>query len=262
MRLCIFASYPRGRYSRATVDTVRALSLAGYTVALVNSNRAVPVTPELRELCHSVHLRENGGFDWGAWADVLPELAYLWRRTDCRSVLFTNDSYLAPVFGQASFEERLRELWARDLDLCGMTISHEVERHIQSYWIEVAARVVRESRELHRMLVPSELRAMRTVGEVILRREVAFLRRMLAERPDYRVGALHEAPAGDASNPYIHHYDDRLVTVRFPLFKLSVLRLGSEAGHAAWRDVVADKRAVYEWRELDAANRGTSRSSR
>ena len=257
MRLCIYASYPRGRYARATVDTVRALAQAGYSVALVNSNRAVPVTAELRGLCHSVHLRENGGFDWGAWADVLPELAYVWRRAECRSVLFTNDSYLAPVFGQASFEAKLRALWARDLDLCGMTISHEVERHIQSYWIEVSARVVRESRELHRLLVPSELRAMRTVREVILQREVAFLRRMLAERPAYRVGALHEAPAGDASNPYIHHYDDRLVPERFPLFKLSVLRLRSEAGHAAWREVVANRRAVYEWRELDDRNRGT-----
>jgi lipopolysaccharide biosynthesis protein len=225
-------------------------------VALVNSNSAVPVTEELRKLCHSVHLRENGGFDWGAWADVLPGLAHLWRRSDCRSVLFTNDSYLAPVFGQESFEEKLRALWARDLDLCGMTISHEVERHIQSYWIEVSVRVLRESRELHRMLVPAELRAMRTVGEVIAQREVAFLRRMLVERPDYRVGALHEAPAGDRSNPYICHYDDRLVPERFPLFKLSVLRLRSSAGHAAWVDVVANKRAVHEWRELDT-NRGT-----
>lgn len=244
MRLCLFAAYPREVVSKATVQTVHALVKAGYTVIFVNSNHTVRVPHALKELVHAVYTRQNGGFDWGAWSEVLPRFKTLWDQPVCKSILLTNDSFVAPVFGQASFEQKLKTLHDQDPDVAAMTISCEVRRHIQSYWIEIKTKFFHESRTIHAMLRESQLRSLKTVKEVVDQYETTLLYNMLREYPNLRVSSLYESTNAD-TNPYIHDWDGPLRENAFPLFKLSVLRL-PDAGHTKWVDDL-DRDMVAEW---------------
>jgi len=253
MRLCILAAYPREVVSQATIQTVNALCLAGYTVIFVNSNHAVRVPQEIKRLVYAIYTRQNGGYDWGAWSEVMPRFKALWDRPDCESVLLTNDSFVAPVFGQESFEQKLKELRDQNPDVSAMTISHEVRRHIQSYWIEIKTKFFRESHTLKAMLNESRLRSLKTVKEVIEQYETTFLAKMLREYPDLKVATLYESsPERAETNPYIHDWDGPLRENAFPLFKLSVLRL-SDHGHAKWSEDL-DRDTVEEWCRHNAAN--------
>lgn len=252
MRLCVFASYPREIVSQVTVQTVEALCTAGYTVIFVNSNHRVRVPKSIKRVVHAVYTRQNGGYDWGAWSEVLPRFKSIWDRPECKSILLTNDSYVAPVFGQSEFEIKLKELWDQDADVAAMTISHEVRRHIQSYWIEIKTKFFKESRTLKSMLHEGRLRSLKTVQEVIDQYETTFLNHMTREYPNLKVVSLHESNSDSKHNPYIHEWDNTLRDKKFPLFKLSVLRL-PDHGHAKWTEDL-DREMVMEWVRYNATN--------
>ncbi|PWL24441.1 MAG: hypothetical protein DCO95_18930 [Roseivirga sp. XM-24bin3] len=90
--VCIFAAYaPDGALSELTQDYLKALRSNGLRliVSLACRNIDVVVDPKWLEYADDVLIRENSGFDFGSWADVLRDRPALWQAD---RLLFANDS--------------------------------------------------------------------------------------------------------------------------------------------------------------------------
>jgi hypothetical protein len=74
-------------------------------------------------------VRDNVGFDFGAWADVLRAFPGLW---EAQPLFLINDSVFGP-FGP--YREMLNRISASDADLIGLTESVEHVPHYQSYFL-------------------------------------------------------------------------------------------------------------------------------
>lgn len=136
-----FASHPD--LKPHVVEHITRLLDAGVAVVLtVNTDlpeQAVRVPPRLSERLSGVLIRENTGFDFGAWAHTysLCKAAGIdtsqWTR-----LLLLNDS-IVPSSNAGHFAQMLKRLRASTADLVGLTESLWPQRHVQSYFLALNA---------------------------------------------------------------------------------------------------------------------------
>lgn len=87
-------------------------------------------------ICDRVLVRENTGWDFAAWRDVLA----------CEStnefdwVILTNSSVIGPLYPLGPIFEKME---ARTLDFWGMVMSLQKKRHLQSYFISLSGEVAK-----------------------------------------------------------------------------------------------------------------------
>lgn len=91
------------------------------------------VPQSLMDLCASVYLRENIGFDFAAWAHVLDHDPSL-KQGD--TLYLTNDSIIGPL-DAAEFSTILSEIESRPEPFVGLTDNQFYAWHLQSYFIAV-----------------------------------------------------------------------------------------------------------------------------
>ena len=130
-RVCIFLLLARGGHLMPhSVDHARAWHDAGFevvAVVIVDSLAAAVDTGPL-DFANAVMLRENRGYDFGAWAAAIRRLGQSVRKY--AMLVTANDS----VFGPAdSFPQMLERVDAMDADLIGLTESDENVYHYQSF---------------------------------------------------------------------------------------------------------------------------------
>ena len=122
---------PSGVLTELQENLVNAYSEAGYDVVLVvNTNRMDHVSDSLGEKVKVFVIRENIGFDFGAWRDAIHLLKDL---NGLSSISFTNDSIL-PIDDLGSLKGRVSRSSA-DVVFC--TQSFEQREHMQSYFFSV-----------------------------------------------------------------------------------------------------------------------------
>lgn len=225
-RLCVYACYPRDAQRplpRYVVFAIHALKQCGYEVWLViNRPNFLVTSPSVHDDVSRIMWRENRGWDWAAWCHAFQkhgdEMVYKYD-----SVLFTNDSYAAPVFGASELKETIQHMWSRDLDVWGMTNSHERVYHVQSYWIEYSKRVLASKTFKERMRVENVLKC-RDVHEIIRDFELQDIEAFRPELPDLKIGCAYPIEkAAFEGNPFVRSWGSKLLPRRFPLFKFTVL---------------------------------------
>lgn len=203
-----------GKLKPHVTHLIRGIRQSGYSVHLVITadSRFVPYPPELLGDCSSIFLRENKGYDFGAWAHVLTEMPQFW---DGDELLLANDS----VFGPLNFE-RLTKLAQRiqqsHSDIIGLTSNYEYAEHFQSYFLVLKKRALASPamRDFFRSIVNFSDKS-----QVIREYEIPFLSRMKA------AGLQAEVcfPAYQKEqNPVILDWD-RLIDDGFPFVKASIL---------------------------------------
>ncbi len=84
----------------------------------------------VRELCALAVQRENFGRDFGAWHDLMPEVARRW--TDPDELMLVNDSVLGPI---TALEPVIETMRAGGDGLFGLTESLQGGPHLQSYML-------------------------------------------------------------------------------------------------------------------------------
>lgn len=172
--------------------------------------------------CDEVRVRENAGFDFAMWQDVLLDAAL----DDYDALLLANSSVFGPMFDLAPIVARME---ADGCDFWSMTENLDYGWHLQSYFLGFNRRVLRAPvfRRFWEAVLPwrHKLQAVRS-GEVGLsvllteagfRGRAAFPTRML--RPGFPLGILYHQRANPTAC-----YPGRLLDCGMPFVKVNVLR--------------------------------------
>lgn len=168
--LAVFAHFdPEGLVAPQVERYLSALS--GSVERLVVVSTADPAAPAREQLAQhgELLLRENVGYDFMSWKAGLDHVGD-WDTYD--RVLICNDSVVGPL---RPMSEILGDRAPQDVDFWGMTVSQELEPHVQS-WFMVFERPVIRSGLLHGFW-----RAMQPVSDryVVIRRYEIGLSRLL-----------------------------------------------------------------------------------
>jgi lipopolysaccharide biosynthesis protein len=219
--LVLFAA--DGRLTDLHRHQISAFSAAGYrVVVIVNSAAFHRDAGALDTPASMVIIRENAGFDFGAWAYAANLIGGLER---VRSVTFTNDSLL-PVSTGALALTRARAHEAPD-EVVFLTANAEVRPHLQGFFFTLKQQALQAGALSLLAEIPTEA----TKDALIYGEEVHLSDRFAAA--GHRPGMLYPCRAAEASgaNPTIHHWQD-LIELGFPFLKVQLFSIGRLAPDA------------------------------
>lgn len=207
---------PSGRLSRLQVRLVDEWADAGYSVYLIVNSGDFWNDADPGENRSSIRMvRENIGFDFGAWCQAVSLIEGLHRAT---SVVFTNDSV---VFRDGGVSTMRQLLLARESEVVFGTFNQEVKPHGQSYLFAATdpGRFAPALSELAALPDYTDKQAL--INEV----EIGLADRFRGH--DLTVAPLFTSPEAEASgrNPTIHHWRD-LLDHGCPFLKIQLFSLG------------------------------------
>jgi GT2 family glycosyltransferase len=129
-RVCIFVAFaPDGRLLPYTLRYLSELKAQGFQIVLVVNEIGPHRLPaEALSLARIVMLRDNFGFDFGAWRDAVSRIPSVW---NAKLLLFTNDSIVGPFHGIDSLLSRIEQNTA---PLFFATESEFAVPHFQSFF--------------------------------------------------------------------------------------------------------------------------------
>jgi lipopolysaccharide biosynthesis protein len=208
----IFVAYcPKGRLSDCQKYQISAFKAAGYQIALVISsdNFGNMADPGLTG-CEIQIVRENIGFDFGAWRHAIELLGGL---SSARSVTFTNDSIL-PTAGGAGVARLRERIGAATDSIVFMTRNFEVKPHLQSYLFRLDSKAIALGAFSELAAVPYY-----TDKEALIHNVEVHLEDRLTAA-GHTVCALFPTDAED--NPTIHHWEE-LLDRGFPFLKIQLV---------------------------------------
>lgn len=129
--LCLFVTHcPLGAPHDYTLAYLAELKRAGLLVivCVVVEDLEIPVADSLLELADGLLLRENGGYDFGAWADTLKRFPQAW---GAGRLYFANDSILGPFQSLSPIIDSIRDRNAGFFALSECTMT---KHHAQSFF--------------------------------------------------------------------------------------------------------------------------------
>ncbi|KPF77855.1 hypothetical protein IP88_05205 [alpha proteobacterium AAP81b] len=228
--VCVFVTVaPGARIAPHNLFHARAWAAAGFRtiVVLIGDDITAEPDPDEIDFAAGVLLRANLGYDFGAWAAVLalcPALA------DAGLLALANDSVIGPMRSFPAFLGRAR---AAPSDYIGVTLSHELCSHFQSYMQFFRPGALRHA-AFQRFWHGVE------TGDrqfVIANYELALLTRMLDA--GLTAQPLFGLPPHILCNPTIHLWRD-LIAAGFPFIKMQLLRDNPTGlDLTGWRDLLA-----------------------
>lgn len=129
---CVFNTYsPDGKILPHVVHLISSLKNSGVVVIVVIATDGLTHNPldDIPEV-DGLIIRDNHGWDFGAWASTLTIVPALW---SANSVILCNDSIYGPV-SNIKLRQALSRVWQSASDIVAMTDSYEVRHHFQSYF--------------------------------------------------------------------------------------------------------------------------------
>jgi lipopolysaccharide biosynthesis protein len=218
--VCLFVSYAAHPVVKHHVrQHIRAFHAAGFDVLFVlNSPHAAQdftFDDDLTGLCRGVFVRENKGFDFGAWAH-LAQVIDLGETVE--RIVLVNDSILGPL-DTAAFQRMIERIRRSPADLLGLTRSLAVRPHLQSFFL------VFQHAALNRGLFTSAMQAVRNfqTKEVVIDLYETHLTRHMEAR-GLRCESVFPLLSEDihSSNDTYFRWDE-LIRHGFPYVKISLL---------------------------------------
>ncbi|MEM7741668.1 MAG: rhamnan synthesis F family protein [Pseudomonadota bacterium] len=197
---------------------------------------------ETAKHCTMVIERENVGYDFMSWKTGLEALVGINRYDE---IIIANDSVIGPLADTKGLFARLRD---DPRDVCGLTLSWEQARHVQSYFVRFNANPLRSGAfdDFWHHVTP-----LNDKQDVIDRYELK-LTAFMSER-GHTTGALYESPRGFSVVDRLIHWA-RQVDRRRPLKAIRSLRRSLSLNDLnpsidLWRDCL-DAGVPYVKREL------------
>ena len=178
------------------------------------------------DFASAVLVRENRGYDFGAWASALQQLPAV---RSASLVALVNDSMYGPL---DSFGQMLARARALDADVIGATESSEFGRHFQSFLLFF------KTRALNSDAFWTFWRKVRAGGRMVAvyRYELNLLK--VFERAGLRCAALF--PNRGRHNPTLTNWRE-LINDGFPYLKIALLRDNPfKVDVSGWQDVLKD----------------------
>lgn len=220
---------------------LRMLRDEGVAVSLVvNTDRPVALDDDLLALVASAMVRENKGYDFGAWAHML-RLAPQLYGADCLYII--NDSIVGPS-NEAAFADMMIKVRQNKADLLGLTETLERGWHVQSYFLRVSAPLLQSYAF---QLFVSSIAVIADKDAIINAFEVPLARRVA--EAGFTVDSVFKVD--EARNPTLFAWK-RLLAAGFPFVKQSLLRNSFE--HLNTDGLAREMRlAGFDMRAFDAA---------
>lgn len=231
---------PAGRLKPHVRPFIDRFNCSGINVMLVVvADRPLELLPEEIEAASGIVVRENVGYDFGAWAHALRIEPALY---GAATLILTNDS-IVPTGDEEAFGAMVARIRQSRADVVGLTASHEYGWHISSYFIALKPKALGSWAFQHFM---RDIRYLDDKDAIIRTYEVPFAARMRAG--GLRVEALYTGRY--SSNPTLFSWKE-LVQQGFPFVKLLLLRQ-QFLDSADWPEPI--KRALTvlrtEWRPV------------
>ena len=218
--VCLFVSYAAQPVVKHHVQRhIRAFHDVGFDVLFVlntpHAAQEFTFDDDLRDLCRGVFVRENKGFDFGAWAHLAQTVDL---GDDVERVVLVNDSILGPL-NLAAFGNLVEAMRRSPADVLGLTRSLAVRPHLQSFFM------VFQHEALRRGLFQNAMQAIRnfqTKEAVINVYETHLTRHMtsLGLRCESVFPMLSQDPYS-ANDTYFRW--EELIRSGFPYVKISLL---------------------------------------
>lgn len=204
---------PGGRLRPHVLPYMKQLRAAGLSVVLVVVvDRPLEMLDEEIATADGVIVRDNAGYDFGAWAHAFKLCPALF---GVRLLIMTNDSVI-PTGDAAAFQAMMDRVRACKADISGLTANHEHGWHVQSYFLAFTRETL--TSWAFRDFIKN-IRRIDDKDEVIRTYETPFTARMQAA--GLTVEALYHGPY--PNNPVIWSWRE-LVESGFPFIKLLLLR--------------------------------------
>ena len=214
---------PAGRIKPHVPIYLDALKLAGLsTIVIVATDRVDAAEVEdLLDRVDGLFVRENGGYDFAAWAHATHRLDLSCTRLLC----LVNDSLIGP-FNPAALQKIIARTRASNAQLVCLTDNYEFKHHFQSYFLVAKDGGVGVLRDFL-----GRVRSLENKQEVIMSYELPLLEAFEAK------GLTGEAlfPTKGSVNRTTMEWR-ALIEEGFPFVKTEVLRSGEADG---WQDVLS-----------------------
>jgi len=215
-RVCLFACYSsNGRIWDHTKEYCRRLRGHGLKVILVvaTDRSDLGIEDPGHDVCDSLIVRENAGFDFASWAFVLRGNPVLWSAS---SLFFANDSVYGP-FGD--FRSTLDLIENSNHHYTALIKSYELQPHFQSFFFAITGDGLKNP-EVHRFW--QDVKILETKREIIAAYELAMLSRF--SRAGLQCQPLFDAKRwGEDFNPTLCRWRE-LIESGFPFIKIELLR--------------------------------------
>jgi lipopolysaccharide biosynthesis protein len=228
--VCLFVTYDRtGRITPHVYLHAKAWAERGYDVVLLVALDDLITFDSTQDtkLFSGVMLRQNAGYDFGAWAAGIRALPSL---SNAQSLVTLNDSIYGPMRG---FDELVHRLCEAPADVVGLTESFDICRHFQSFLL------VFNSGALQSEVFWEFWKSVR-LGDrahVIDSYELTLAKRM--ESGGLTTMALFPGDPHRLGNPTIDHWR-RLIRGGFPYIKVQLIRENPRRKDISdWPDIVA-----------------------
>jgi O-antigen biosynthesis protein len=208
---------PVGRLKPHVMPYIRQLRAAGLTVLLVVVvDRPLELFDEEIAGIDGIIVRDNGGYDFGAWADGFRLCPSLF---GAGLTIITNDSVI-PTADTTVFRTMMDRVRSCPADVVGLTASHEYGWHLQSYFLGFKPNALSSWAFQHFI---RDIKRSDNKDKVVRTYEVPFAAQMRAS--GLTVRALFSGSY--SHNPTLFSWKE-LIEQGFPFIKLLILRKSFE----------------------------------
>lgn len=219
--LCLFVTHSDAAELKPHVHVhCNALIASGIrTILIINADvgsERIRIPEQLSDSLCGIIVRDNSGFDFGAWAHAyslvgVPE--------SLRRLFLVNDSIVGPL-SLDSFARMIARIRGCDADFVGLTENPIPKWHLQSYFLVINQRLLHSP--ALREFMGNVLNLPTKQGVIDLYETQVAL---LFLRKQFRCASIfpHLAPTALESNDTVHRWQ-RLIEAGFPYIKTSVLR--------------------------------------
>lgn len=218
--VCLFVSYAAQPVVKHHVRRhIRAFHDAGFDVLFVlNTPHAAhefTFDDDMRSLCRGVFVRENKGFDFGAWAHLAQTVDL---GDAVERVVLVNDSILGPL-DLAAFGSMVEAIRHSPADVLGLTRSLAVRPHLQSFFLVFQHEALRRGMFDNTMQMIRNFQTKETVIDVYETRLTGHMT-SLGLRCESVFPMLSQDPYS-ANDTYFRW--EELIRSGFPYIKISLL---------------------------------------
>jgi len=224
--LCLFVTFSERTEIKSYVAShVRSFLGKNVDVVLIinTENFDQPVQniesiPEEVAVC----VRENKGFDFGAWSQVMSELAF----DELDRLYLINDSIYGPL-NDESFNKLIDRIRNSKSDFIGLTFNNKYFFHLQSYFLVFNRRILNCNEFFIYMKNIMQLPVKSMVIEFYEIRLTQFLKNL-----GFNCEPIYELKGKEGAN-IVYKFPRELVEAGFPYVKTRLVRDGQDKGIAA-----------------------------
>ena len=218
-KICIFSHYDKDNLiDDYVVFYIESIFKQGFDIFFVSTSESLEKKEieKVRPFCRHFILKENIGYDFGAWQTGIEYLGSELDNYD--SLLLCNDSVYAPLFPLNEMFDKMKNRY----DFWGITDSHEIYHHLQSYFMVFENSVVTSKlfKDIWKTYKVYSIKR-----NIILQHEIGISQKLI--KNGYLMGAYCPFNSLDSlkiCNATHYQWRELIEKLRCPIVKVELLR--------------------------------------